>query len=166
MKYEAVKGGLRVEKQAAGWTVVHDESSLRAAQYLRQRRFAEQARTELLSTGVDFTAPVEVLQSSAIRQVWQDVYYRWRGRTDCKAYGHLDQATFEYYPEHTRYGQFIPSAKQAAEMRVLAGMLRAAGRTPVGKVALEVTGTYVNEFAAMGLIMREDDEILWTGAKA
>ena len=48
--------GLTMERHGNGWGVYHTESGLPVVDGgLRQRRFAEEARTELLETGVDFT---------------------------------------------------------------------------------------------------------------
>jgi hypothetical protein len=166
VKYETVKGGLRVEKLRTGWAVLHAWSDLPAVQLLRQRRFAEEARGELLATGVDFTRAARLVQAD--RKSWQDVYYRWHNRTHVLGdkLEDLDPVTFEYYPDSTRYGQFIPSAAQAGEMRQLAMTFRLRGRIPVSEVALEVSGRYVDEFARMGLIVRDDTELIWAGAKA
>lgn len=164
MKYEAVKGGLRVAKLAGGYAVLHAESSLPAAQGLRQRRFAEQARDELLATGVDFTLSSRAVQAE--RKRWEDVYYRWYNRTHVlgDALEDLDPETFEYYPDSTRYGQFIPSEVQAAEMRQLAEVIREL--RPVDAHG-EYASTYIREFRRLGFVTRDDDDRLtWIGAKA
>jgi hypothetical protein len=165
MRYETVKGGLRVEKLAGGWAVLHEESQLPAVQYLRQRRFAEQARDELLATEVDFTMHKTVIQLSASH--WKDVAFLWRARTHAQGEKllDLDPVTFEYYPDSTRYGQFIPSAAQAEEMRKLAGTLRARGRVREGMADVPETRRYIAEFKRMGLVVRDGDELIWTGAK-
>lgn len=107
-----VLGGLRIEQQNTGWVVVHDESGLGATPGLRQRRFAEQARDDLLATGVDFTRDKQAV--SADRKLWAEVYWRWQQRAKQTSY---DDTTFEYYSPDTKYGTFIPSAQWAAAMR-------------------------------------------------
>jgi len=114
-RYEATTGGLTVErKYSHGWDVTHAESGREAVGGLRQRRFAEQARAELLATGVDFTASIREIQRPATRKMWRDVYYRWQARSQATD---IDPETYEYYPWSCRYGQVIPSAAQAADLR-------------------------------------------------
>lgn len=108
----AIEGGLEVRKDHTGWTVVHAASGLYAASSLRQRRFAEQARAEFLATGVDFTASKHEVYKA--RDKWTVVYLRWHNRASATD---IDPETFEYYPSHSRYGQLIPSAELASEMR-------------------------------------------------
>jgi hypothetical protein len=105
-------GGLDVRQEATGWGVFHAASGLAAATGLRQRRFAEQARDELLATGVDFTQDAAAVQAQ--RALWSPAYFRWLNRSRQFA---LDPETWEYYPKHSSYGQVIPSAKRAAELR-------------------------------------------------
>jgi hypothetical protein len=109
---ETTVRGLTVNKDWSGWRVAHEASGLEAVSGLRQRRFAEEARTELLATGVDFTASARTIQGQ--RQRWADVYHRWQVRVQQGSY---DNTTFEYYRQSTRYGDFIPSARWAAAMR-------------------------------------------------
>jgi hypothetical protein len=164
VKYEAIKGGLRVAKIPGGYAVLHEDSKLPAIQYLRQRRFAEQARTELLATGVDFTKDKRIVQ--AARERWQEVYYRWYNRTH--ALGDnvpgLDPETFEHYPESTSYSQLIPSAAQAAEMRDLAAMLRERGRIEAAEV--EESIPYLFQFERAGVAIHDGDTWIWAGAAA
>lgn len=113
MRYEREVGGLTVRKSGNGWEVCHSASGLRAFDgKVRQRRFAEQARTELLATGVDFTAePAEIQRH---RPEWKQVYYKWgnRARQSC-----FDRETFEFYGTDIPYSSFVPSAAWAQAMR-------------------------------------------------
>jgi hypothetical protein len=113
MKYEHETGGLIVShRDGCGWQVTHAASGLEAAGRLRQRRFAEQARTELLATGTDFTRETKAIQAD--RKQWSEVYYRWASRARSE---NIDPGTWEYYGTNIHYGQFIPSARWAADMR-------------------------------------------------
>jgi hypothetical protein len=104
--------GLVVRHSGADWGVYHAPSGLPAATGLRQRRFAEEALTEFLATGVDFTADARAVQ--AVRKQWEAVYRKWRRRAEAKGF---DQDTGEYYPVHVPYGMRVPSAKWAAAWR-------------------------------------------------
>jgi hypothetical protein len=105
-------GGLLVSKSnRGGWAVIHVASGLNAVCYLRQRRFAEQARDELLATGTDFTQDKTAVQRERAR--WADVYYRWNQRVRQDG---LDPITFEHYAAYSAYGDVIPSAARAAEL--------------------------------------------------
>ena len=106
------EGGLTVASDVTGWGVWHDASGLPAVTKLRLKRFALQARADLLSTGVDFTASKREIQKA--RRQWSEVYYRWAARS--RATG-LDPETQEFYPKHSQYGQLIPSAAKAAQLR-------------------------------------------------
>jgi hypothetical protein len=165
VKYEEIKGSLRIGKRGAGYDVWHTWSGLAVVQRLRLRRFAEQARTELLATGVDFTQSAQKLQASRVRNQWGPVYLKWRGRGyDMTPGGRgLDPVTFEHYSSDTHYGQLVPSEAQADEMRELADRLRRAKRTPVGQLALD---PYINEFVLMGLVLCDDTELVWLGDPA
>jgi hypothetical protein len=117
-----VIGGLAVRKDHTGWTVVHVNSGLYVASSLRQRRFAEQARTEFLALDVDFTGTKG--EVAAQSEHWRAVHAKWWQRARQE---HLDLVTLEYYPQSTHYGQCIPSARRAEELRpvmaeVLAGL--------------------------------------------
>jgi hypothetical protein len=115
-KFEVTVHGLTVEKTAAGWQVIHAESGVPAwgSGALRQRRFAIEAREELLATGADFTRPRSELAGRGDRKAIQAVLDRWRARTRRAAF---DAATFEYYSEYIPWGAFVPSAAWAAAMR-------------------------------------------------
>jgi hypothetical protein len=106
------QGGLVVRKENTGWGVWHASSDLSAATGLRLRKFAEEARTELLATGVDFTADARAIGGQ--HRQWATVYYRWRARAQGTS---LDPDTFEYYSAFIRYGAKVPNAEQAALMR-------------------------------------------------
>jgi hypothetical protein len=111
-QYEAAIRGLTVNKNGSGWRVTHAGSGLEVVSGLRQRRFAEQARTDLLATGTDFTQDSRAI--SAQRKQWADVYWLWQQRAHQVSY---DDTTFEYYPHSVRYGTFVPSAGWAEAMR-------------------------------------------------
>jgi hypothetical protein len=104
--------GLAVRKGNSGWTVVHEASGLYVSSGLRLRRFAEQARTEFLALGVDFTGTREEVLSKA--ESWRVVIAKWRQRA---LQTHLDLDTLEYYGHFVHYGQVVPSARLAAELR-------------------------------------------------
>lgn len=111
--YEETRGGLRVIWRRTGWAVEHAASpGLSAATGLRQRQFAEQARDDLLATGVDFTRPAAEISRDHAR--WADVYYLWKVRAGAGSY---DSTTYEYYGSRPHADAFIPSAKWAAAMR-------------------------------------------------
>jgi hypothetical protein len=107
-----VKDGLVVQQWYRSWGVYHEKSGLPAVEGLRQRRFAEEARDELLATGVDFTADVKAVR--AANEQWKPVYYEWRERARAKVF---DRTTGEYYGTDISYGTFVPSAKWAAAYR-------------------------------------------------
>jgi hypothetical protein len=111
-KFEREVRGLVVHKHAHGYSVTHAGSGLPATPPLRQRRFAEEARDELLATGVDFTRDKRDVQLD--RPQWREVYQRWQVRARLGSY---DDTTFEYYSPHASYGTFIPSAAWAQAMR-------------------------------------------------
>lgn len=111
----AALGGLAVASlhgDGHAWHVVHAASGMPAHDgYLRQRRFAEQACTDLLATGVDFTGtPQEIFRQ---RDRWRAAYALWsrRARQD-----RIDLVTGEHYSRLTHYGQVIPSAAHAREL--------------------------------------------------
>jgi hypothetical protein len=111
--YETTIAGLTVgQLNGHYWQVFHEASGLEAVSGLRQRRFAEQARAELLATGVDFTA--DAREISRRHQEWALVYRLWKSRACQESY---DDTTFEYYSWHVGYGTFVPSARWAAAMR-------------------------------------------------
>lgn len=96
------------------WEVIHAASGLPvfSGGYLRQRRFAEQARADFLATGVDFTADSRTVYSQ--RERWRAPYALWRFRSH---QDEIDPVTGEHYSSSTHYGQVIPSAAQAAAYR-------------------------------------------------
>lgn len=111
-----VVGGLALAciPRGNGWYVIHAETGVTATHgFLRQKRFAVQARADLLATGVDFTAsPKEI---GARREEWAGAYRLWRRRADQDS---IDLVTGEHYSWSTHYGQVIPSeahAKRIAE---------------------------------------------------
>jgi hypothetical protein len=109
-----VLGGLAVRQSesTSRWEVLHADSGMSAiGAGLRQRRFAEQARAELLATGVDFSQSVKRIQEQ--REVWGPVYWLWRKRAESTE---IDLVTGEYYNWHVNYGQVVPSAAQAARI--------------------------------------------------
>jgi hypothetical protein len=112
MKYEREIRGLEVAQHGAGWHVCHAASKLPATPVLRQRRFAEQARDELLATGVDFTRDAKAIGRD--RDRWAEAYRRWHARARQPAY---DEKTGEYYSSHVSYGTFVPSAAWAQSYR-------------------------------------------------
>ena len=115
--YQREVRGLVVAQQGHGYAVTHAASGLAATPVLRQRRFAEQARDELLATGVDFTQAAGAISQG--RAQWAEVYHRWQQRARAVAY---DSATGEYYSPHVSYGTFVPSAAWAQAYRdALAG---------------------------------------------
>jgi hypothetical protein len=104
---------LRGEGKA--WYVEHAASGLPVfgGGYLRQRRFAEQARYDLLATGVDFTQDRDGLRGHALdtARPAMALWYQ-RARQDS-----TDPVTGEHYSWSTHYGQVVPSAAQAAAYR-------------------------------------------------
>jgi hypothetical protein len=116
-----VAGGLRIahlDPAAHGWWVEHVASGKPAvAGYLRQRRFAEQLRADLLATGVDFEQDARVVSAPAELERWRPVYYLWRQRA---RQGSIDLVTGEHYSVNSHYGQPIPSQENA---RVIAAAL-------------------------------------------
>jgi hypothetical protein len=110
--HDQIKDGLIVSEQGHSWGVYHAGSQLQVVTGFRQRRFAEQARDDLLATGTDFTADAEAVTADRAR--WVSTAQLWviRARQD-----HVDPVTFEHYSWSTHYGQIIPSAAQAAAWR-------------------------------------------------
>jgi hypothetical protein len=106
------EGGLRIGKDCHGWGVWHTTSGLAAVTGLRQKRFAVEARAALLATGTDFTDDARAVQKD--RNRWVDVYFLWERRSHATG---IDPETWEFYPASIRYGQRVPSAAEAAEMR-------------------------------------------------
>jgi hypothetical protein len=107
-----VTGGLAVvslRDEGRCWYVTHAASGLPLfGGFLRQKRFAVQARDDFLATGTDFTRDA--------REVGRDkrggsVSELWGRRAD---QDHIDPVTGEHYSGSTHYGQVIPSAAHAA----------------------------------------------------
>jgi hypothetical protein len=111
-----VAGGLAVTSlhgKGDAWYVVHAASgkSVFGSGYLRQRRFADQARADLLATGADFCQDARAVHGQ--RERWAPVARVWtaRGRQD-----EIDWRTGEHYSASTHYGQVIPSAAHAKRL--------------------------------------------------
>jgi hypothetical protein len=102
---------LRGEGKA--WYVAHAASGLEVhgGGWLRQKRFAVEARADLLETGVDWTLSVADLrgQLGAARPVV--MLWRFRAGQD-----EIDLRTGEHYSWSTHYGQVIPSAGHARRL--------------------------------------------------
>jgi hypothetical protein len=112
-----VIGGLSVEQHWTGhfWDVKHAGSGLNAAGYLRQRRFAEQARGELLALGIDWTADKRAVAAELRAPRALVVHDRWDRRVRTPG---NDPTTHEWYSAHVTVGTARPnSAARAAELR-------------------------------------------------
>lgn len=112
MSTRDIAGGLEVTSlrgEGKAWYVEHAPSGKPATRgYLRQKRFALEARADLLATGVDFTAePAAVVIE---RDRWKRVAALWAMRAN---QDHIDMVTGEHYSWSTYYGQVIPSAEHA-----------------------------------------------------
>jgi len=111
-------GGLTVTSlrgEGKLWEITHAPSGkpvLRGG-WLRQRRFAEQARADLLATGVDFTLSAAELQHDGkLRPAYPAVaLWSHRARQD-----RIDLVTGEHYSSDTHYGQVIPSEAHATRL--------------------------------------------------
>lgn len=105
-------GGLAVVSlrgEGKAWYVEHAPSGKPATRgYLRQKRFALEARADLLATGVDFTAEPAAIVIE--RDRWKHVAALWARRAH---QDHIDMVTGEHYSWSTHYGQVIPSAEHA-----------------------------------------------------
>jgi hypothetical protein len=99
--------------EGTAWYVAHDASGLEVhgGGWLRQKRFAEQARADLLATGVDWTLSVADLRGQ-LRVAWPAVAL-WRKRA---GQDEIDLRTGEHYSCSTHYGQVIPSARHAKHL--------------------------------------------------
>jgi hypothetical protein len=114
-----VTGGLAVVSlHGAGrcWYVTHAASGLPvfSGGYLRQKRFAVQARADLLATGSDFTRDAREVGRDRRGAPVSELWGRRAGQD------HIDPVTGEHYSWSTHYGQVIPSAAQAT--RIAAAM--------------------------------------------
>jgi hypothetical protein len=110
-----ITGGLAVVSlHGAGrcWYVTHAASGLPlfSGGYLRQKRFAVQAREDFLATGTDFTRDAREVGRD-LRGVPVSALWRRRVQQDC-----IDPVTGEHYSWSTHYGQVIPSAAHAARI--------------------------------------------------
>jgi hypothetical protein len=111
-----VVGGLRVASlrgEGNAWEVLHDDSGhpLFRNGFLRQKRFAVEARAEFLATGVDFTRTARELTAEV--KVLSPVLVRWQRRV---VQDRIDLVTGEHYSWSTHYGQVIPSAVHAKRL--------------------------------------------------
>ena len=116
-------GGLTVTSlrgEGKAWYVVHAASGLPAyGGYLRQRRFAEQARADFLATGTDWTLSAAELHRTGALGAARSTVVTWTRRAMGADLGQLrgiDLRTGEHYSWMTSYGQFIPSAQHAKRL--------------------------------------------------
>lgn len=95
------------------WYVAHAASGLEVhgGGWLRQKRFALEARADLLATGVDWTLSAADL-SGQLGAAWP-VVALWRKRA---GQDEIDLRTGEHYSWSTHYGQVIPSQAHAARI--------------------------------------------------
>ena len=116
MSGQDIAGGLAVTSLRDGgkaWYVAHAASGLEVhgGGFLRQKRFAVEARAGLLETGVDWTLSVADL-SGRLGVAWPVVrLWRFRAGQD-----KIDLRTGEHYSWSTHYGQVIPSAEHAKRL--------------------------------------------------
>jgi hypothetical protein len=111
-----IVGGLAVVSlhgKGAAWEVIHAASNLPVfgGGFLRQKRFAVEARADFLATGIDFTLSAALLRGKlgpmgAVRALWMR-----RSMQD-----KIDLRTGEHYSWSTHYGQVIPSAQHAKRL--------------------------------------------------
>jgi hypothetical protein len=111
-----VVGGLAVTSlrgEGKLWYIEHASTRLSVVRggYLRQKRFALQARADLLATGVDFTADPATIVIA--RDQWRHVAALWAMRA---SQDRIDWRTGEHYSYSTHYGQVIPSAEHAKRL--------------------------------------------------
>jgi len=117
-------GGLTVASlrgEGKAWHVIHASSGLPVLRsgYLRQRRFAEQARADFLAGGTDFTQSADELHRSGELDAARAAVLLWTRRAMASDHGQvrgIDLVTGEHYSWMTSYGQFIPSAAHAREL--------------------------------------------------
>lgn len=109
-------GGLEVTSlrgEGKAWYVAHAASGLEVhgGGWLRQKRFALEARADLLATGVDWTLSVADL-SGKLGAAWPVVaLWRFRAGQD-----KIDLRTGEHYSWSVHYGQVIPGAEHAKRL--------------------------------------------------
>jgi hypothetical protein len=114
--YQQILDGLIVTSlrgEGKAWEIIHAASGkpvLRGG-WLRQRRFAEQARADLLATGVDWTLSASDLRGKLDAARPAVALWSWRARQDG-----IDLVTGEHYSWSTHYGQVIPSAEHAKRL--------------------------------------------------
>jgi hypothetical protein len=111
-----IAGGLRVvslRDEGKAWFVIHAASGLPVFGngFLRQKRFAVEARADYLATGVDWTQSAEALRGKL--EATRAVHALWARRA---GQDHIDMVTGEYYSDFVRYGQVIPSAEHAKRL--------------------------------------------------
>jgi hypothetical protein len=117
MSKSDVVGGLAVASlhgEGKAWYVEHAGSGVPAfgGGFLRQKRFAVEARADFLATGVDFTRDLNGLRGGALEPAYEVMQlWRWRSRQD-----KIDLRTGEHYSWSTHYGQVIPSAQHARRL--------------------------------------------------
>lgn len=111
-KTRDIAGGLEVVclPSGHGWYVAHAASGLEVhgGGWLRQKRFAVEARADLLATGIDWTLSVKEL-SGQLGKAWP-VVALWRKRAGQDS---IDLVTGEHYSWSTHHGQVIPSEAHA-----------------------------------------------------
>jgi hypothetical protein len=110
--------GLGIEKQHHAWRVFHASSGLEVAGGLRQKRFAAEAREDLLRTPVEWGMTADELHKSGALNGSEarETVALWKARA---RRDDLDPDTFEYYGWSASYGQEVPSAEKAAEYRAM-----------------------------------------------
>jgi hypothetical protein len=117
-------GGLTVTSlrgEGKLWYVAHAASGLEVLRggWLRQRRFAEQARADLLATGVDWALSAPELRSGGKLDAARPAVVLWSQRALGANHDQLrgiDLRTGEHYSWSVGYGQVIPSAQHAKRL--------------------------------------------------
>lgn len=101
------------------WEVIHAASGLPVLRsgWLRQKRFAFEARADLLATGVDWTLGEHEIQGhlNAARPAVLLWSRRAMGSDHSQLHG-IDLVTGEHYSWSVSYGQVIPSAEHARRL--------------------------------------------------
>ena len=113
---EDVEGGLAVvslRDEGTAWFLIHAASGLPvfSGGFLRQKRFAVEARADFLATGVDFTQTAQELSGKL--EPTRGVHALWAHRAN---QDRIDLVTGEHYSWSTHYGQVIPSAAHAKRL--------------------------------------------------
>ena len=117
-------GGLTVASlrgEGKAWYIVHATSGLPVLRggYLRQLRFAEQARADFLATGTDWTLSAAELHRTGALDAARSAVVTWTRRAMASDLGQLrgiDLRTGEHYSWMTSYGQVIPSQAHARRL--------------------------------------------------